>query len=158
MFFLNAAAVQNNLTDFKRHALAYKTATQNRQAQEDAYLNLAEASYFMQSPAPFAQIAENMFHVKKMENPFKEQIKLVVNDPIYQELIDAEMRARFEEYLSKDWKYFGYDTYFNLEVDGLFAAMADFASVVFKLHFNLKKSFLEFQAGMLIHQKTNIAV
>ena len=156
MFFLSTAKKQNNLTGFKDRALAYKMATQNNQAQEDAYVNLAGATYFMQTSTPFAQITENMFQVKKMENPFKEQIRLILKDQIYQELIDAEMRTRFEEYLSKDWKYFGHNTYFNMEVDGLFSAMADFSIVVFKLHFNLKKSLLDFQADMLIHEKKSV--
>ncbi|MNL31824.1 hypothetical protein D3C87_1536340 [compost metagenome] len=153
-YFLNKATAQDKLNDFKTHCLTYQASAKNIQVQKDVYVNLAEATVFMQNTTPFDEIIQNMVQVKKMEKPFKEQIKLLLEDSLYEGHIDDEIRVIFEEYLSKDWKYFGNDLYFNQEVDVLFSAMFNFSVVVFKLHFKLKKSLLEFQASMLDKSKS----
>jgi Zn-dependent protease with chaperone function len=148
-FFLNKAIAHNNLEEFKAHSLSYQSSANHLQIQRDVYSNLAEATMFMQTTTPFDQIIENMIQVKKMEKPFCEQIRLLLEDPFYQEHIDAEMRTKFEEYISKDWRYYGHQVYLNEEVDILYTAMFNFTVVVFKLHFRLKRSLLEFQASMM---------
>lgn len=153
-YFLNKATAQDKLNDFKTHSLTYQASAKNIQGQKDVYTNLAEATIFIQNTTPFDEIIQNMVQVKKMEKPFKEQIKFLLEDTLYEGHIDDEVRTAFEEYLSKDWKYFGNDVYFNQEVDVLFSAMFNFSVVVFKLHFKLKKSLLEFQASMLDNSKS----
>lgn len=148
-FFLNKAIAQNTLEDFKAQAIAYQTSSRQLQIQRDVYTNLAGATYFMQTTTPFDQIIENMVQVKKMEKPFCEQVKLILEDPFYQQSIDAGMRSKFEAYVSKDWRYYGHEEYLNDEVDVLFNVMSDFTIVVFKLHFDLKRSLLQFQADMI---------
>lgn len=148
-FFLKKAHEQDNLKDFKAQNLAYQLNAKNLQAQREIYTNLADATNFMQTTTPFDQIVKNMVQVKKMEIPFREQIELLLKNANYQEHIDEEMRAKFEEYLSKDRKYYGHEVYFNEEVDVLYSAMFNFTLVVFKLHFQLKRSLLQFQADMI---------
>jgi len=153
-YFLNKAAQQDKLNDFKTHSLTYQASAKNIQGQKDVYTNLVEATIFMQNTTPFDEIIQNMVQVKKMEKLFKEQIKFLMEDALYEGHIDNEILAIFEEYLSKDWKYFGNDLYFNQEVDLLFSTMFHFSVVVFKLHFKLKKSLLEFQVSMLDNSKS----
>jgi len=148
-FFLGKAAAAGKTEEFKTPAIAYQKAATLMQEQRDAYVNLASATYFMQRSTPFEQIRENMVHVKKTEIPFKKQVGLLLEDPQYQDLIDAGMRAEFEEYLATDWKYFGYDIYFDKEVDALFKVMLDFSITIFKLQTQLKRSLLNFQANLL---------
>lgn len=147
--FLNKAVQQNKVADFKTHALAYQQGTTNTQAQQDAYFNLIDAASFMQTSTPLDQIREQMVQVKKMEEPFKTQLKLILENPGYQDVMDTAMRAGFEEYLDKNWSYFGHDTYFNAEVDAFFGVMTDFTNVVFKHHFHLKKALLQFQETLV---------
>jgi Zn-dependent protease with chaperone function len=148
-FFLTQAVRQGELANFKKHILAYQQGTIHSQAQQEACVNLLEATAFMQTSTPLEQIRTQMVQVKKMEEPFKAQVRLVIENTGYQEVISTEMRTRFEEYLDKNWSYFGHDTYFNAEVDAFFAVVTDFTLVVFKHHFNLKKTLLQFQAGII---------
>ncbi|MNK20202.1 hypothetical protein D3C87_384380 [compost metagenome] len=152
-FFLSKSLEQNSSKDFKTHYLAYQARAAHLEAQQEVYINLAQATYFMQTSTPFDQIIENMVQVKKLEKPFKEQVKQLLENAIYQDEINTEMRARFEEYLSKDWKYYGHELYFDEEVKTLFTVMADFTEVVINLHFKLKKTLLEFQADMMNYRE-----
>ncbi|WEK21028.1 MAG: M48 family metalloprotease [Candidatus Pedobacter colombiensis] len=122
-FFLNKAIEQNNLEDFKTHSLSYQLSAKHLQTKRDVYSNLADAIYFFQTTTPFDQIIENMVQVKKMEKPFCEQIKLLLDDPFYQEHIDEEMRTIFEEYISKDLRYYGHEEYLNEEIEILYTVM-----------------------------------
>lgn len=153
-YFLNKAKQQNKLNDFKTHSLIYQASAKNIQGQKDVYTNLAEATIFMQNTTPLDEIIRNMVQVKKIEKLFKEQIKFLMEDALYEGHIDDEVLAIFEEYLSKEWKYFANNLYFNQEVNLLFSAMFNFSVVVFKLHFKLKKSLLEFQVSMLDNSKS----
>ncbi|WP_316792551.1 M48 family metalloprotease [Pedobacter frigoris] len=148
-FFLQRSREIGNAEDFKTHALAFQEIAKPVQTQRDAYVNLVEATYFMQTTTPFDEIKNNMFKVKKMEEPFKEQVKFLLESDLYHEFIDTDTRSKFEEYLSKDWKYFGHDTYFDLEVELLFNVINAFTLVIFKQQNKLKMSLLEFQAGMI---------
>ncbi len=148
-FFLNKAKENGNFDEFKTHAKAFHELAELMQAQKDAYLNMAEATYFMQTSTPFEQIKENMFNVKKLEIPFKEQIKLLLERDIYNDVITTEARTAFEEYLNKDWKYFGYDMYFDKEVEALFNVMADFSVIIFKKLIALKRALLDHQASLV---------
>ncbi|MHA4895907.1 M48 family metalloprotease [Pedobacter sp. PWIIR3] len=148
-FFLAAAIRTGKQEEFKLKSIHYKEFSERMTAQQDAYVNLVNATYFMQTSTPFAQIKDKLVGVKKLEEPFKDQLKQMLAESIYSELIDSEMRARFDEYLSNDWKYFGYDMYFDKEVDLLFHAINDFYYVVYKSHFKLKKELLEFYAVMV---------
>ncbi|RZM26393.1 MAG: hypothetical protein EOO88_17160 [Pedobacter sp.] len=148
-FFLKQAVAQDRLLDFKEYMLCYKSTYQKMKSQQQVYIDLINGTQFLQKTTPFSEIARRIEEVKKLEVPFKEEIRLMLEDPDYAEMIDAEMRARFDEYLSHNWKYFANDMYFDKELEVLFAALGDFYSVAFKLHFKLKKAILEFQAGMI---------
>ena len=147
--FLNKAKIQDNLTAFKTHYLNYKNGTVNMLDQRLAYMELLQSSYFIQAPTSYDQIEENLSVLKNLEHPFKDQIKLLLKDDTYLELIEDKVRSRFNEYLRSHAEYFQYEHYNYPEINLLYDVMADYSVLVFNTHFKLKKSLLEFQAGML---------
>ncbi|HEX8607256.1 MAG TPA: hypothetical protein VF679_01305, partial [Pedobacter sp.] len=107
---------------------------------------------------PTATIPDLVEAVKKAEVPFKSAIRLLLDDASYSSFIDTEMQVRFEAYLTSDWKYFSnVGLYFQAEVDGLFAAMIDFSSVVFQRAWTEKRTLLELEAGLLEDTRQAIA-
>jgi len=152
-FFLHKAIEQDKLQPYKTHYQSYQQSLKRMEIQQEAYRNLVLATQFMQTMTPFDQIIENTIQVKKMETPFCEQIKLILEDPFYQQYLDTEMRAKFETYIAKDWRYYGHKEYLNEELDILYTAMFNFTEVIFKVHIQLKRTLLEFQANLLELQK-----
>lgn len=148
-FFLNHALVQGKIIEFQRLSLNFQLVSQAFKLRQAVYIDLANATYFMHTTTPFETITENMYQVKRLEQPFKEQVSQMLEETLFSLLMEEQVKARFEEYLSKDWKYFGHQTYFDKEVEVLFAAMADYLSLIFTTHFNTKKALLEFQASLI---------
>lgn len=148
-FFLDAAKSQDNLAEFKAHYLNYKNGTVHMLVQREVYLQLLQSSYFIQAPTAYEQIEQNLSVLKSLELPFKEQVKLLLEDPIYLELMESKVRSRFNDYLHSNASYFQYDHYNYPEINLLYDIMADYSVLVFNTHFKLKKSLLEFQADIL---------
>lgn len=148
-FFLNAAKGQDNIAEFKAHYLNYKNGTVHMLVQREVYLQLLQSSYFIQAPTAYDQIEQNLSVLKNLELPFKEQIKLLLADTIYLELMESKVRSRFNDYLHSNASYFQYDHYNYPEINLLYDVMADYSVLVFNTHFKLKKSLLEFQADIL---------
>lgn len=148
-FFLNAAKGQGNIAEFKAHYLNYKNGTVHMLVQREVYLQLLQSSYFIQAPTAYDQIEQNLSVLKSLELPFKEQIKLLLADTIYLELMESKVRSRFNDYLHSNASYFQFDHYNYPEINLLYDVMADYSVLVFNTHFKLKKSLLEFQADIL---------
>lgn len=148
-FFLNAAKVHGNIAEFKAHYLNYKNGTVHMLVQREVYLQLLQSSYFIQAPTAYDQIEQNLSVLKNLELPFKEQIKLLLADTIYLELMESKVRSRFNDYLHSNASYFQFDHYNYPEINLLYDVMADYSVLVFNTHFKLKKSLLEFQADIL---------
>lgn len=148
-FFLNRAALADKLSEFRQCALNYQAVAKEVKTRSGAYLELVNATSFMQVTTPFETINENMYQVKRLEKPFKEQISILLADAFYKNLIDEKQSAGFEEYLANDWKYFAHNMYFDKEVDALFAVINDFSLLVFHGHFKAKKALLEFQVDLI---------
>ncbi|WP_082461467.1 M48 family metalloprotease [Pedobacter sp. PACM 27299] len=147
-FFLNEAKSLDNLAEFKAHYLNYKKGTVNMLVQREVYLQLLQSSYFIQAPTAYDQIGQNLSVLKSLELPFKEQIKLLLADAVYLELMESKVRSRFNDYLNSNASYFQYDHYNYPEINLLYDVMADYSVLVFNTHFKLKKSLLEFQADI----------
>ena len=156
-YFSSVAREQGCIESFMETAMAYQVSAVQLDHRREAYSNLVAASRFMHNSIAIASIPALIEKVKTAETAFKAEIKLVLEDAYYTSFIDEEMRTRFNEYLSLDWKYFAGGAYFQNEVDGLFTAMIDFSAVVFQRVWAQKKAILEFEAGMLDNRRKAIA-
>ncbi|RDC57386.1 hypothetical protein DU508_09515 [Pedobacter chinensis] len=149
-YFHFLAKEQNADHEFEKIALWYKQIADKFAAQQIIYADLVNSTSFMHTTTPFEMIKKKMITVKKEEKKFKECIVSILNDKDFEEVISAEVKARFEEYLKFEYKYFGADLYFDEELKVLFTAMADFADLISETHFGAKKKLLEFEAGLVI--------
>ena len=156
-YFVSVAREQGCMESFMECAIAYQSSAIQLDSRRETYSNLVTASNFMHTSMAIASIPALIEKVKDAEIPFKEEIKLIINDAYYNSFIDEQMQSRFNDYLSLEWKYFAGGAYFQNEVDGLYSAMIDFSNVVFQRVWPQKKAILEFQAGMLDDRRQAIA-
>lgn len=147
-FFLNKAMIEHREQEFKQLALDYQVVKGRVNNQKDAYFNLAEATSFLHTSTSREAISDKIYQLKKMEKPFKEQVAVLLADELYNDIIGSEIRLHLEEYISKEWNYFGYDTYYEKELAVLFTAMDDYSQLIYGTHFKCKKALLEFQAKL----------
>jgi|GEM_PF-5470340 len=73
-----------------------------------------------------------------------------MDDGNYRSQFTDEIKSNFNLYLSKDWKYFGTEIYFDKNLEMLFAAMNNYAFMVSKGHLLLKRKLLNHQADLLL--------
>ena len=156
-YFSKTALRQGNLEQFKEKSLAYQTVAIQLEVQQEAYINLATTTHFFHTTTPFEEITNSMFLVKKQEKPFKEQIKLLLENDLYKDSIDDETKLNFEEYIGNDWKYFANNRYFDQEIEILFKVMSAYYLVINKVHFKLKKALLDYMATLIAETESNIS-
>ncbi|MDQ0641421.1 Zn-dependent protease with chaperone function [Pedobacter sp. W3I1] len=134
---------------FKSLSIKYKQVAEEFTVQENAYLDLANATRFMHTSASKEMIKRKMVVVKKEEKKFKDCLIAIVNDDEYANLITEEAKTALAEYLKHDYKYFGADLYFDEELKDLFFAMNFFGGVISERHFLTKKELLNFDAKLI---------
>ncbi|WP_321309013.1 M48 family metalloprotease [Marinifilum fragile] len=115
----------------------------------DVYARITEAVQFMNVVTPFDQIRENFRRMHRLELDFKAEIQDLLNDPLYKEEINSEMRTNFEKYISKDWQYFREENYIDDNLDMLFNAIHTYVYLITRGYFLTKKELLDHQANLL---------
>lgn len=113
------------------------------------YTKLSEELQFINYTTPFDQIRANLHGAANTEKDLKRNIRELLEDPQYQEEITQQIRTNFELYLSKDWEYFGHEKYFDNNLQTLFAAMNNYAFLLSRGYFLLKKNLLNYQATLI---------
>ena len=98
---------------------------------------------------PVDQIRWNFSDIEDTEKKLKKEILKLMGDSNFQPEINKAIRDNFELYLSKDWKYFGGDTYKENNLEILFAAMNDYAHLLNRGYFLLKKNLLDYQITLI---------
>lgn len=125
----------------------------NHDAQFDSkfelYNKLSKALSFIQETTPFDQIRANFTSVKAMEITLKNEIKALLDNPEYDTEITQAVRENFKLYTSKDWQYFGTETYFEKNLGMLFEALNNYMFLLSRGYFMKKKSLLGYQAKLL---------
>lgn len=157
-YFLNNALIHGHIEGFKNRSIAYQELKIQLDMQQEVFRNLSESTAFIHKTTPFDDIINNMLLVKKFEMPFKEQIKLMLESDIYKESIDIKMKEHFEEYIGNDWIYFANSHYFDKELDSLFTVLSDYYSLVYQVHFKVKKDLLEFNLTLIPESESNTTV
>ena len=115
------------------------------------YTELSDKLQFISLTTPFDQIRSNFRAVLPKEMKLKEHIKSLVNDNKYASEITDEMRLNFETYISEDLQYFVGESYNDKNLEILFIALNNYAYLLSRGHFLLKKQLLDYQL-VLINQ------
>lgn len=118
-------------------------------AKYEPYVTLSNELQFVELTTPFDQIRSNFVSIKPVEEKLKNGIKELLSDNLYQTEITKDIKDNFELYLSKEWQYFGNEKYFDNNLEIIFTAMNNYAFVLSRGYFLLKKQLLDYQEEIL---------
>jgi hypothetical protein len=110
------------------------------------YIDMLNASGFIQQTTPFEEIEHNIVSLKKIEDKFKARIHQLLSENIFKTYSTDDIRDNFNEYLSKDWVYFTQPEYDNEALRVMFTSINNYHSFFSTLYFNKKRELLEYKA------------
>tara|TARA_R110002096_G_scaffold21043_7_gene68653 strand:- start:16084 stop:18153 length:2070 start_codon:yes stop_codon:yes gene_type:complete len=109
------------------------------------YERLGEALQFISEVTPFEEIRVKFKHLKSLEIKLKAALLEFLKDENFQAEINAEIRENLEQYTSKEWSYFGRESYFDSSLEVLFTAVNNYMFLISRKYFVLKKRVLDYQ-------------
>ncbi|UII24898.1 M48 family metallopeptidase [Fulvivirga maritima] len=115
----------------------------------EPYTKLTNALQFVNQTTPFDGIQANFRRIEPIEAELKNGIKELLADSIYETELTKEIKDNFELYNSKKWQYFGNEKYFDDNLNVLFTALNNYAFLLSKGYFLLKKELLDYQVKLL---------
>ncbi|WP_341215023.1 M48 family metallopeptidase [uncultured Wocania sp.] len=113
------------------------------------YTELSDKLQFISVTTPFDQIKSNFIKVKSLEAKLKENIKQFIVDDKYKTEITKDIKESFENYLLKEWQYFGNQNYIDKNLETLFMALNNYAYILSKGYFLHKKEVLDYKVSLL---------
>lgn len=147
--FYCLAADQGKADTLKDYYRAYFDFDRELTERLDIYLQVSQRLQFTTEVTPIEQIHSNFAHVEPFEDLFKEKIKALIEDEFLNSVITATAREQFEKYLSKKWRYFGQEIYFEESLNVLWNALEFYQHTIYRAHFQLRKRILDFQASLI---------
>ncbi len=114
----------------------------------ELYLKLSNKLQFINITTLFEEINENFKSIKPIEKQLKEEIRLMLENPDFQPELTPEIKANFELYLSKEWNYFGVQRYIDKNLEILFTALDNYAFLLSRTYFLMKKKILVYQTEL----------
>jgi len=148
-FFRELEQKQKPQAQLENHYREFFNFDQEFQSKYEAFVNLSKALEFVGHQTPFDQIRLNFTRMKTLEAKLKTGIKDLLAQTVYTTEITEDIRSNFEMYLSKDWQYFSNEHYLNHNLEILYAAMNNYAFVLSRGYFVLKKQLLDYQDELL---------
>jgi len=118
-------------------------------AKYGLYNQLSSALQFVNYTTPTEKIEANFKDIEQLELKLKNGIEELLKNAEYQSEITKIMNDNFELYLSKKWKYFESGIYFNKNLEMLFAAINNYAFLLSRGYFLIKKKLLNYQLELL---------
>ncbi len=113
------------------------------------YREISMALDFINVTTPFEQIRGNFAKVAGLERKLKVEIRMMLEDKKYEQVITPDIRENLDLYLSRDWTYFGYDKYNEQSLEVLFLAINNYVFLLSQGYFILKKRLLVYQEGLI---------
>ncbi len=113
------------------------------------YTELSNDLQFINVTTPLEQISANLLHIRPLEETLAAEIRNLLADPGYDAVITNEIRESLEKYISGEWLYFNGHQYNDQNLNILFSAMNDYAFLLSRIYFLLKKKLLSYQEALL---------
>lgn len=148
-FFLNAAAKSNQTSTLEKLYQELDAYDQLYEKQYSVYAEFSERLGFVNEVLSFDKIRKNFLDLKPLEAQLKNGIRAVMESKIYKAEITEDMLSNFNLYLSRDWEYFGHESYFEERLSMLVMAKNDYAYLLSQGYFLLKKELLAFQENLV---------
>lgn len=147
-YFLSVGRQQGTEDELLKMHKDFYTLLNSYERRNELYGKLVESTSFIQETTPFDTIATNLVDLQQHEKKLKEEMHLLLQDPLHLAQITNEIRESFEKYLSQEWIYFNKPNYNNDALDVLFGALRNYHTVITHTCFKYKKSLLDYQAGL----------
>ncbi len=121
----------------------------NFDSKYDIYIQLSNELQFVNFTTPFEQIRANFLKIEPIEEKLKKGIGELLENSDYQAELTKEIKENFELYLKKKWQYFGNEKYFDSNLEILFTAMNNYAFLLSRGYFLIKKKLLNYQMELI---------
>lgn len=115
----------------------------------DLYTRLSNKLEFVHQTTPFEKIRANLVDVEILEKKLKKEISGILEDPDFKGEMTDEMVRNFGLYLSRNWQYFGVESYIDQNLEILFTALNNYAYLLSRLHQVMKRNVLDYQVELL---------
>ncbi|WP_308131089.1 M48 family metallopeptidase [uncultured Flavobacterium sp.] len=122
----------------------------------DLYIKLLNGLQFVNVSTPFDQIASNLNCINPIERELKQEIHLLMSDPVLATEITQDIRHSLEEYTSKEWEYFNGANYLDGNLNILYTAMHNYAFLLSRKYFLMKKALLTYQEELMKNHTTPV--
>jgi len=115
----------------------------------EIYTNLTHELQFVNQVTKTEQISLNFLNIESLELKLKGNIKEFLEGDKYQSEITKEIKENFEHYLSRKWRYFGNEKYYDKSLEVLFTAIENYSHLLSRGYFLMKKELLNYQEKLL---------
>ena len=111
--------------------------------------NLLKKYYALYITLPFYYIRAkcSLVRLKCASGARARRFESLLDNDLYQAAMSKEIKD--DLYLSRDWKYFGNERYYDHHLAMLFMAMSNYGFLVSRKYFLLKKHLLNYQAQLI---------
>jgi len=115
----------------------------------ELYSKLINEMQFVNVTTPIEQIRANLSRIKHSEESLKNEINQIMSDSIIQADLTNEIKEKLEQYTTGTLEYFGEVSYFDDNLNILFSAMHNYAFLLSRKYFLMKKKILTYQEELI---------
>ncbi len=148
-YFYQKAKGKGNENELKERYLELFNEDNSYDQKIEIYNMLQQATDFINVDTPYNRIIKNFENVYHLEVTFKEDIRNLLGNKTIKEEITQVMQENFDNYLSKEWRYFFNEQYYNDALQILFSALNDYMYLLSKSYFLNKQNLLKYQVEQL---------
>ena len=149
LYFKKLGSGQNKPAELERIYQEFFDFDMAFDTRYEIYTTLSNELQFINVTTPFEQIEQNLSGINSWEEKLKTEIESMLTDPKYLTEITTEIRENLERYTSKRWSYFNGSQYQDENLNTLFTAMNNYAFLLSRGYFLLKKNLLAYQEDLL---------
>lgn len=153
-YFLHLEKTKGNPPKLKEMYKSFFAFNTEFEAKIKRFQALLDAFKFLGYTTNLETITDSFSKIKPQEAAVKKEISAVLEDALYQSEITKEMKENLALYLSKEWSYVGYDTLNETNLNMLFTAVNNYAFLLFRGFFLVKKELLQYQAALVTTSTT----
>lgn len=149
-YFITQAQQQNKAEELQKLYSDFIAYDKTYEPKFELYVNLLNSLNFVSVTTPFEQIRSNLTKVNELEVSLKQELKVLLADPILIPEITKEMRDQLEKYIPKDLIYFVEPAYNNENLNTLYTAIHQYSYLILRKYFLLKRAILVYQENLLL--------
>ncbi|WP_291135150.1 M48 family metalloprotease [Flavobacterium sp. UBA7663] len=148
--YFHAIATQKNKT-IEFESASKKYLNFDKKFDENFELNnqITEALEFINKETPFEIIRDRFESFRPIENKLKEELKNLINLPVYQNELNSELSKEINEFSNKNLGYFVGKEYKNDQLQELFKMINTFQFLNQRIFFLHKKEWLDIKLQLL---------